>query len=131
MEEGPRNIIGHLLSLQWWCPWSSIIEVTFDLVPFWVQVHGIPLEAPSTKSTEKIGSRLGVVFEVEDPFSEGQLLRSFLRILGMALLHMGIYLLVKEDFYRKGFRIYRLIITTYGYALVTLTKFRIKRRKKI
>ena len=43
MEESPWNVMGHLLSLQWWCPWSSITEVSYDLVAFWIQAHGIPL----------------------------------------------------------------------------------------
>ena len=80
MVEGPWNVMGHLLSLQWWCPSSFISEVTFNLVPFWVQVHGIPLKALSIKMTTNIGRRLGGVMEVEDPFPQGQMLRSFLRI---------------------------------------------------
>ena len=47
MEKGPWNVMGHLLSLQWWCPWYSISAMTFNLINFWVQVHGIPLEALS------------------------------------------------------------------------------------
>ena len=63
--------MGHLLSLQWWCPWTSIYEATYNLIPFWIQVHGIPLEALNTRVAEKIGQRLRGVMKIEDPMREG------------------------------------------------------------
>ena len=80
MEDSPWNVMGQLLSLQWWCPWSSIAEVDYDMVPFWVQAHGIPLEALNSRTATKIGERLGVLMEVEDPMVDGRMLRSFLRM---------------------------------------------------
>ena len=34
MDESPWNVMGHLLSLQWWSPLCSINEVSYDLVDF-------------------------------------------------------------------------------------------------
>ena len=50
MEESPWNVMRHLLSLQWWSPWCSVTEVSYDLVSFWVQAHGVPMEALSSKA---------------------------------------------------------------------------------
>ena len=72
--------MGNLLSLQWWCHWSSIKEVTFNMVSFRLQMHGILLESLTKKTTKKIGDRLGYVEEVEDLFSNGQILHNFLRV---------------------------------------------------
>ena len=80
MEESPWNVMGHLLSLQWWSPWCSINEVSYDLVNFWVQAHGVPLEALSSRAATRIRERLGGLMEVEDPIVEGRMLRSFLRM---------------------------------------------------
>ena len=77
MEDSPWNVIGHLLNLQWWHPWCSISEVEYNVVPFWVQAHGIPLEALNVKAATKIGSRLRILLEVEDPVVDGKILRSF------------------------------------------------------
>ena len=52
----------------------------FNMVSFWVQLHGIPLEALTRKNAEKIGGRLGFVEDVEDPFVDGQIFRSFLKV---------------------------------------------------
>ena len=54
--------------------------MSVNVAPFWIQMYGIPLEALNTKSAEKIGGRWGYVIEAKDPFYEGQLLRSFLRV---------------------------------------------------
>ena len=80
MDKSPWNVIGHLLSLQWWIPWSSIFEVSCDLVPFWIQAHGVPLEALNTRVASRIGGRLGAFMEVEEPIADTMILRSFLRM---------------------------------------------------
>ena len=71
--------MGHLLSLQWWSPWCFITEVSCHLMAFWIQAHGIPLEAPSTRAATRIGERLGGLMEVEESIVEDNTLRSFLR----------------------------------------------------
>lgn len=72
--------MGHLLSLQWWCPWTSIDKVTYNLVPFWIQIHGILLEGLTARSAKKIRNRLGGLMEIKEPVVDGQILHSYLRM---------------------------------------------------
>ena len=74
MEESPWNVMGHLLSFQWWCPWSSLSEVSYDLVVFWIQAHGVTLEALNSRFATRIGERLGGLMEVEEPVVQGRIL---------------------------------------------------------
>ncbi|KAJ1425942.1 Zinc knuckle CX2CX4HX4C [Sesbania bispinosa] len=80
LEEGPWFVIGHLLSLQNWLPEVSVYEVNYDLVGFWVQLHGLPLDLLSTNNAVKVAKLLGEVVYVENPVVEGTLLRSFIRV---------------------------------------------------
>ncbi|KAJ1427622.1 Zinc finger, CCHC-type [Sesbania bispinosa] len=80
MEKGPWNVMGHLVSLQYWIPEASVYEINYDLVTFWVQMHGIPLEFMTTNNVTHIVGMIGEVKEVEDPKVEGVLLRSFMRV---------------------------------------------------
>ena len=80
--------MGYLLSLQWWYPWCSINEVSYDFIPFWVQAHEVPLEALNAKAATKVGGKIGGLIEVEEPVKGGQFLRSF--------LHMRILTNVRE-----------------------------------
>lgn len=72
--------MGHLLSLQYWIPEVAVYEIEFSVVPFWVQLHGLPLGTMTTKNAVKLMEQLGEIVEVENPLIEGQLLRSFMRV---------------------------------------------------
>ncbi|KAJ1379424.1 hypothetical protein SESBI_46904 [Sesbania bispinosa] len=80
MERGPWNVMGHLISLQYWVPQVSIHEIAFDWVTLWVQLHSLPLEFMTTRNVAKIAAHLGEVYEIEDPRVDGVLLRSFMRV---------------------------------------------------
>ncbi|KAJ1382435.1 Zinc knuckle CX2CX4HX4C [Sesbania bispinosa] len=80
LEEGPGFIMGHLMSLQCWIPEGSALEINFDFVKFWIQLHGLPLEFMNVKNACKIAQKIGSVISVEDPFVEGQLLRPFFKV---------------------------------------------------
>ncbi|KAL7239081.1 hypothetical protein ACSBR2_005057 [Camellia fascicularis] len=55
-------------------------ELEFRWCPFWVQVHGLPVDKMTTSHGETIGNRIGRLIEVKAR-SEGLLLeRSFLRL---------------------------------------------------
>ncbi|RYR45337.1 hypothetical protein Ahy_A07g031175 [Arachis hypogaea] len=79
-EGGPWRIEGHMLSLQWWKVNLSINEVNYNQLPIWVQIHGLPYDKINIKNAEKIGATIGRVISLEDPFVEGNMLRSFLRV---------------------------------------------------
>ncbi|XP_057454738.1 uncharacterized protein LOC130746201 [Lotus japonicus] len=80
LKEGPWSVMGNLLSLQLWAPQMTIFEVRFHRIPFWVQLHGIPLDMMTTSNATGIASILGEPLEVEDPRVGGKLLRPFFRV---------------------------------------------------
>lgn len=58
----------------------SISDLVFDFCPFWIQIHGLPVEKMTRANTEIIGKRAGKLLAVEAE-SEGLLItRSFLRV---------------------------------------------------
>lgn len=61
-------------------PEAAAYEIDFTIVPFWVQIHGMPLGTMTTTNAAKIMSKMGEVLEVENPLVEGQLLITFLRV---------------------------------------------------
>lgn len=80
LKGAPWLVLGQLLSIQPWTPEKSINEVNFDLVPFWVQLHDVQLEAMNANNAARIAATAGLIEEVENPFVNSQLLRSFLRV---------------------------------------------------
>lgn len=79
LAEGPWNIMGNLLSLQFWDPQISMAEVHFNLVPFWTQFHGLPMEFMSLTNVSKLAAAVGNLLEIEDPKMKGCLLRTYYR----------------------------------------------------
>ncbi|KAJ1390976.1 Zinc finger, CCHC-type [Sesbania bispinosa] len=80
IREAPWNVLGNHLNIQPWNPELSIEEVSFNLSPFWIQIHGLPIEMMTVKNASSIGSKLGSILRVENPMVEGHLLRSFFRV---------------------------------------------------
>lgn len=76
----PWFILNHMLSLQEWRRGSVVTEVDFSHVPFWVQLHGIPLGAMSENNAIRIVTQIGDPLEVEEWRVEGCMLRSFMRV---------------------------------------------------
>lgn len=67
------------MCLHRWVPELSIHEVNFTFCPFWIQMHGVPLEGFSLTNARKIASKVGKVDEVEDPLVGNKIIRGFLR----------------------------------------------------
>ncbi|KAJ1434101.1 Zinc knuckle CX2CX4HX4C [Sesbania bispinosa] len=80
LEDGPWFVMGCLLSLQKWIPEVSVFEVDYAYVGFWVQLCGIPLELMNSSNAIRVAKFLGDMVTVENPFVNGQLLRSFMRV---------------------------------------------------
>lgn len=76
----PWYVMNHLLSLQRWIPQASIYEIDFDWVPFWVQLHALPLEFMNDKNAATLAEQMGEVIEVENHLVNGALLRTFMRV---------------------------------------------------
>ena len=59
LDQVTWNVNGSLLALQKWSPFATINELALKVVPFWIQVHGLPLFNITTKNAIAIGKRLG------------------------------------------------------------------------
>lgn len=79
MEDAPWNILGSLLCLHRWTPDLTLHEVDFSYSPFWIQIHGVPLQWFSTDNARRIASKVGEVEMVEDPFVGNKIVRGFMR----------------------------------------------------
>lgn len=79
-EEGPWNVMGNMLSLQQWAPKLSVLEIRFNVMAFWIQVHGLPLDVMNPSNAAKIASQIGETIAVENPEVDGKLLRPFIRV---------------------------------------------------
>ncbi|XP_028099887.1 uncharacterized protein LOC114299366 [Camellia sinensis] len=72
--------MGNLLVLQALITGSSVSEMEFSHCPFWVQVHGLPLDRMTRRNGQIITSNIGSPIGVEGPHDGLLLYRSFLRI---------------------------------------------------
>lgn len=80
LEKAPWNILGQVLILKQWNPQISVHEIDFTHAPYWIQIHGMPLEFFSKQNAAHTGSKIGEVIDVEDPFHGTTIKRSFLRV---------------------------------------------------
>ncbi|RYR37124.1 hypothetical protein Ahy_A09g042058 [Arachis hypogaea] len=77
---GLWSIRENLLNLQTWNDRQLVYDVDHKIMKLWVQIHGLPLHYITTKSTEIIGKRLGVVMETENPRWNNIFQRTFFRV---------------------------------------------------
>ncbi|KAF7806998.1 putative N-acetyltransferase [Senna tora] len=80
MEEAPWNVMGYLISLQRWVLEVTIHEVSYDYSPFWIQIHGVPLQGYSEENAIKIAKKIGEVLNVENPIVDNKIIRGFLHV---------------------------------------------------
>ena len=62
---GPWTFDNLVLMLRKWQKGMTTINVKFDSTSLWVQIWGAPFDMFSPKVAEEVGSRVGVVEEVE------------------------------------------------------------------
>ena len=67
----PWSIQGHLLNLQVWEECMVLKDVDFSVAPYWVQFHGIPLEAFNSSNAKILGDSVGEAVMFEKPLSNG------------------------------------------------------------
>jgi hypothetical protein len=75
------NVNGSLLTLQQWSPKATMDELSSNLSPFWIQIHGLPLENMTIKNAVAIGKGIGELIKVDDIEGDSITFRSYLRIL--------------------------------------------------
>jgi hypothetical protein len=66
LHQGPSNFRGSLLILKPWSPELAVEEVKLSICPFWIQIHGLPLQNMTVINVIKIGESLGPLLEVEN-----------------------------------------------------------------
>jgi hypothetical protein len=74
------NVKGYLLALQPWSPNATLGDLTLKPVPFWIQVHGLPLNNMSLKNSIAIGKGLGNLLKIDPTNGVDSTFRSFLRL---------------------------------------------------
>ncbi|KAK4285165.1 hypothetical protein QN277_001900 [Acacia crassicarpa] len=82
----PWSIQGHLLNLQIWEDFMVLKDVDFRYAPFWLQFHGLPLEAFDGSNAKILGDAVGETVMYEKPVVDGKLVRSFIRVRALLLL---------------------------------------------
>lgn len=65
LSGGPRTFNNQVLMLRRWQPRMIAANVKFEFITLWIQIWGTPFDMVSLKVATKIGSRMGVVVEVE------------------------------------------------------------------
>ncbi|KAK4285073.1 hypothetical protein QN277_001817 [Acacia crassicarpa] len=76
----PWSVLGHLLNLQIWKECMVLEDVDFNWTPFWLQFHGLPIEAFNGPNAIKLGEAVGSPVMYELPKVGGKLTRSFVRV---------------------------------------------------
>lgn len=76
----PWSIQGFMLNIQLWEDYMVLSEVKFNTSPFWIQFHGLPIEAFDKGNAIILGEQAGEVLMYEDPKVNDKLNRSFIRV---------------------------------------------------
>ncbi|KAL7164604.1 hypothetical protein ACSBR2_040493 [Camellia fascicularis] len=80
LRTAPWSVMENLLVLQPLQIGKAISEVDFTYSPFWVQVHGLPMEKMMRRNGHIIAETIGKLVGVEAPTDGLLLARSFLRV---------------------------------------------------
>ncbi|KAF7135970.1 hypothetical protein RHSIM_Rhsim08G0119300 [Rhododendron simsii] len=80
LTEGPWSISNSLLVLQPLANGGTVFDVEFSHCPFWIQIHGLPVEKMTRANAELIGKHFGNLLTVETSHDGFLLGRSFLRV---------------------------------------------------
>ena len=78
LEAEPWSFDKHLMVLQRFDRETDVLDIQFNRITFWVQVHGIPIRFRTRKVAEKICGMIGIVHEpAEGTIMEGD---GFIRV---------------------------------------------------
>ncbi|KAH7863111.1 hypothetical protein Vadar_013459 [Vaccinium darrowii] len=80
IQEGPWSVMNNLLVLIPLMDGMVVSELNFNLCPFWVQIHGLPVEKLNRANAEIVGNRLGKLMALEAATDGLCLTRGFLRV---------------------------------------------------
>ncbi|KAF7153142.1 hypothetical protein RHSIM_Rhsim01G0175100 [Rhododendron simsii] len=80
LKEGPWSVANNLLVLQPLPDGGSVADIVFTHCPFWIQIHGLPVEKMNRANAELMGRGFGRLLAVENSHDGILLGRSFLRV---------------------------------------------------
>ncbi|KAG5517160.1 hypothetical protein RHGRI_037799 [Rhododendron griersonianum] len=80
LQEGPWSIMNNLLVLKPIQDGMGVAEIDFSRCPFWIQIHGLPIEKMTRANAEIIGNRFDKLLAFETSPDNILLARNFLRI---------------------------------------------------
>ncbi|KAK2988437.1 hypothetical protein RJ640_001386 [Escallonia rubra] len=72
LDSCPWLVMSSYLVVRDWPPHLTLEEIEFSYSPFWIRISGLPPNLMSRANAEKIGSKLGVVLDI-DFATEGNL----------------------------------------------------------
>ena len=113
IQNGPWSFENHPLVLRRWERGMTTRTVTFNYIPLWVQVWGLPFNLISKEATRDIGEGLGIVVEINNKaFSSKQ--ARFVRVrveipLDKPLRRSGVVANPEGDMVLIGFKYERLV----------------------
>ncbi|KAK9999217.1 hypothetical protein SO802_018820 [Lithocarpus litseifolius] len=113
IHNGPWSFENHHLVLRRWERGMTARTVTFNSIPLWVQVWGLPFDLISKEATRDIGGGLGTVVEIDNKaFSSEQARFVWVRVkipLDKPLPQNGVVANPEGDMVRIGFKYERLV----------------------
>ncbi|MED6223463.1 hypothetical protein PIB30_074172 [Stylosanthes scabra] len=77
---GPWNIRGYLVNMQQWSGNQSMLEIRHQRMELWLHLHRVPYNCRNWRTAIAVGKRFGLVTDMEDPWKDKNLQRSFLRV---------------------------------------------------
>ncbi|XWS44553.1 hypothetical protein CRYUN_Cryun15aG0056100 [Craigia yunnanensis] len=80
LEEGPWSIMGNCLTLMKRLEGVSTEEIEFKEIPFWIQVHNLPIDLLTIRNAEVMGRKTGNLVKVDEKWIIKSLGRGFLKI---------------------------------------------------
>ena len=80
MEKSPWHVLGFLACLKWWDSQMTINELDFSHSPYWIKVHGLPIDYLNMKNARQIGERMGEVLAVDNPLEGNYLIRNYITV---------------------------------------------------
>ena len=79
LRGGPWSFDNQLLMLKRWRKGMTVANIRMEMATLWVQIWGAPLDMFSSHVAKEVGSRLGVVEEVEQRRGQDEL-NYFMRV---------------------------------------------------
>ncbi|XP_068331391.1 uncharacterized protein At4g02000-like [Pyrus communis] len=76
LSQVPWAVMKQNFSIKRWPPELAIEEIPMELVPFWVQIRGVPLCLCTETNVRRLAKEIGELMEIEDPAKA----RGFLRV---------------------------------------------------